>query len=74
VKLYALLTISFFFSIQFVFAQPAHAELDPEKWAVELSKKDRSVYDSLPGLISKLQKIDSLQAFQFIDELAEKRR
>ncbi|TMI61303.1 MAG: transcriptional regulator [Bacteroidetes bacterium] len=73
-KLYALLTISFFFSIQFVFAQPAHAELDPEKWAVELSKKDRSVYDSLPGLISKLQKIDSLQAFQFIDELAEKRR
>ncbi len=68
----ALFIIAFIFSIQFLSAQTA--DLDPGKWAVELSKKDRSVYDSLPGLISKLQKIDSLQTFQFIDELAEKGR
>jgi len=72
VKMQALFIVAFILSIQFLSAQST--ELDPEKWAVELSKKDRSVYDSLPGLISKLQKIDSLQAFQFIDELAEKGR
>ena len=49
-------------------------DLDPEKWVVELSKKDRSVYDSLNSLIINLQKVDSLQAFQFVDELAEKGR
>jgi len=68
----ALFIIAFIFSIQFLPAQTA--DLDPGKWAVELSKKDRSVYDSLPGLIIKLHKIDSLQTFQFIDELAEKGR
>ena len=40
----ALLIIAFILSIQFLPAQPA--DLDPGKWAVELSKKDRSVYDS----------------------------
>jgi len=49
-------------------------ELDPEKWVAELSKKDRSVYDSLSPLITKLQKVDSIKAFQFLDELAEKGR
>ena len=57
----ALFIIAFILSIQFLPAQTA--DLDPGKWAVELSKKDRSVYDSLPSLISKLQKIDSLQSF-----------
>jgi DNA-binding CsgD family transcriptional regulator len=47
-------------------------ELDHEKWVVALSKKDRSVFDSLQSLVLKLQKVDSLQAFQFLDELAEK--
>ncbi len=47
-------------------------ELDPEKWVSVLSKKDRSVYDSISPLTLLLQKVDSLQAFQFLDELAEK--
>jgi len=42
------------------------------KWVVALSKKDLSSYDRLPILTPKLQKVDSLQAFQFVDELAEK--
>src|SRR6187549_3933221 len=68
----ALFIIAFIFSMQFLSAQPA--DLDPEKWAVELSKKDRSTYDSLNQLTIQLQKVDSLQAFQFLDELAEKGR
>ena len=47
-------------------------ELDPEKWVVALSKKDHSSYDSLPKLTLILQKVDSLKAFQFVEELAEK--
>ena len=68
----ALFIIAFIFSMQFLSAQPA--DLDPEKWAVELSKKDRSTYDSLNQLTIQLQKVDSLKAFQFLDELAEKGR
>ena len=49
-------------------------DLDPEKWAIELSKKDRSSYDSLLSLKIRLQGVDSLQAFQFLDHLAEKRK
>ena len=49
-------------------------ELDPEKWAVELSKKDRNSYDRLLPLIVELQKLDSLHTFQFLDKLAEKGR
>ena len=49
-------------------------DLDPEKWAIELSKKDRSSYDSLLSLKIRLQGVDSLQAFQFLDHLAEKGR
>jgi tetratricopeptide (TPR) repeat protein len=45
---------------------------DPEKWVAALSKKDRSSYDSLPQLTLILQKVDSLQAFQFLEKLAEK--
>src|SRR5687767_14587426 len=70
VKMQALFTIIFIFSIQFLSAQTA--DLDPGKWAAELSKKDRSTYDSLSSLIVKLQKVDSVQAFKFLDELAEK--
>ena len=46
-------------------------DLDPEKWVVALSNKDHSSYDSLPNLLIQLQKVDSLQAFQFLDELSE---
>jgi tetratricopeptide (TPR) repeat protein len=49
-------------------------DLDPGKWAVELSKKDRGTYDSLSSLVLKLQNVDSLKAFQFLDELSEKGR
>jgi Tetratricopeptide repeat len=70
VKRQAVFIIAFILSIQFLPAQPA--DLDPEKWARELSKKDRSSYDSLPRLTTILQKVDSIRAFQFLDELAEK--
>jgi len=49
-------------------------ELNAEKWVAALSKKDRSSYDSLNSLMITLQKVDSLRAFQFLDELAEKGR
>ena len=68
----ALVTILFVFSFQFLSAQPA--DLDPDKWVVELGKKDRSSYDSLYSLVVKLQKLDSVQTFQFLDKLAEKGR
>src|SRR4030095_4997021 len=68
VKMQALFITAFIFSIQFLPAQPA--DLDPEKWVAALSKKNRSSYDSLPKLTIILQKIDSLKAFQFVDELA----
>jgi tetratricopeptide (TPR) repeat protein len=68
----ALFIIAFVLSIQFLPAQTA--ELDPQKWAVELSKKDRGVYDSLFSLVVRLEKVDSIKAFQFLDELAEKGR
>lgn len=54
------------------FAQPV--ELDSKKWVAALSKKDLSSYDSLLSLKIKLQAVDSLQAFQFLDHLAEKGR
>jgi DNA-binding CsgD family transcriptional regulator/tetratricopeptide (TPR) repeat protein len=47
-------------------------EPDVEKWVVELSKKNRGVYDSVFNLMRKLEKADSLQAFIFLDKLAEK--
>ena len=69
-KMQALFIIAFVLSIQFLPAQTT--DLDPGKWAVELSKKDRSVYDSLNSLTRKLQKGDTLKAFQFLDELSER--
>ena len=72
VKLRALFTLALIFTIQFLSAQST--ELDPEKWAVALSKKDPSAYDSLYQLIAKLQEGDSIRVFQFLDELAEKGR
>ena len=56
-----------------VFSQTG-IDLDPAKWANALSKKDLSSYDSLTSLVVKLQKADSLQAFQFLDKLSEKGR
>ena len=49
-------------------------DLDAKKWITALSKKDRSSYDSLTSLVITLQKVDSLRAFQFLDELSEKGR
>jgi DNA-binding CsgD family transcriptional regulator/tetratricopeptide (TPR) repeat protein len=72
VKLRTLVTIIFIFFLQCLSAQPAIP--DVKKWVAELSKKDRSVYDSLPVLTLELQKVDSLKAFQFVDELAERGR
>jgi len=72
VKMQALFIIAFIFSVQFLSAQSA--DLDPGKWAVELSKKDRNTYDSLFSLAVRLEKVDSIKAFQFLDELAEKGR
>ena len=71
-KTKALFTIIFIFSIQFLPAQSK--DLDPKKWANELSKKDRGTYDSLYQLIKELEKVDSVKAFQFLDKLAEKGR
>ena len=71
-KTKALFTIIFIFSIQFLPAQSN--DLDAKKWANELSKKDRGTYDSLYQLIKQLEKVDSVKAFQFLDELAEKGR
>jgi len=68
----AFFIVAFILSIQFLPAQPA--DLDPEKWAVELSKKDLSSYDSLFSLTVRLEKVDSIKTFQFLDELAEKGR
>ena len=62
----------FLFSIEFIAAQTA--ELNTDKWAVALSKKNQSSYDSLTSLIFKLHRVDSLEAFQFLDKLAEKGR
>jgi hypothetical protein len=71
-KTKALFTIICIFSIQFLPAQSK--DLDAKKWANELSKKDRGTYDSLYQLIKQLEKVDSVKAFQFLDELAEKGR
>lgn len=49
-------------------------DFDPDKWVAALGKNDRSSYDSLASLQIKLQAVDSLQAFQFLDQLAEKGR
>jgi tetratricopeptide (TPR) repeat protein len=62
--------IGFLSTCKISFAQPT--DLDPKKWAAELSKRDRSSYDSLSSLVRQLQKVDSLHAFQFLDQLAEK--
>jgi hypothetical protein len=71
-KTKALFTIICIFSIQFLPAQSK--DLDAKKWANELSKKDRGTYDSLYQLIKQLENVDSVKAFQFLDELAEKGR
>jgi len=68
----ALFIITFILSIQFLPAQTA--DLDPEKWAVELSKKDRSAYANVDSLTMKLDQLDSIKSFQFLDVLAEKGR
>src|SRR5688572_2830478 len=70
VKMQALFIIAFALSIQFLPAQTA--DLDPGKWAAELSEPDRSTYDSLNSLTVKLQQVDSTKAFQFLDELSER--
>lgn len=53
-------------------AQPI--DLDPEKWGVELSKKDYSANESLRSLDSTLHYRDSAFVTQFLDELADRGR
>ena len=67
-----IIIIGLFSASIFSFAQSK--DLDPEKWVVALSKKDRSPYDSIDNLTGKLEQVDSLKGFQFLDELAEKGR
>ena len=66
-KLKALFTIAFIFSIQFLSAQAT--ALDPQKWAKELSKKDHSANDVIRILDSTLMHVDSTRTFRFLDEL-----
>ena len=68
-KLRTLYTITFVFSIQFLSAQSTN--LDPEKWADELSKKDHSGKEAVTKLYTILMNIDSTRTFQFLDELEE---
>ncbi|TMI81490.1 MAG: tetratricopeptide repeat protein [Bacteroidetes bacterium] len=49
-------------------------ELDPEKWAVELSKKDDRKGETVLNLREKLVHTDSAHAFQFIDALEKNGR
>ncbi len=63
--LYALLQVN-----NYCLAQTPN--LDPKKWAVELSKKEFYDDESFTRLLSTLSAADSVKAFQFINEL-EKR-
>ena len=47
-------------------------DLDPEKWAIELNQKGQRGNDSLKNITATLQRIDSVKAFQFLDELQKK--
>ena len=69
-KLRTLYTITFVFSIQFLSAQSTN--LDPEKWADELGKKDRNVQEAFKKLFLILQPVDTLRTLQFLDELEGK--
>jgi DNA-binding CsgD family transcriptional regulator len=42
---------------------------DPQKWVIELSKKEFYGEENFAGLISTLSRVDSLKAFEFINEL-----
>lgn len=66
-KLKALFTIAFIFSIQFLSAQVT--ALDPKKWANELSKKDHRANEVVRILDSILMHVDSTRTFRFLDEL-----
>jgi hypothetical protein len=56
-----------------IFSQTSK-ELDPEKWAFELSKKDDRKGETVLNLRAILNKTDSARIFQFIDELEKKGR
>jgi len=46
------------------FAQPT--DLDPAKWANEMSKKGHSVVDAITQLNLSLIQLDSVEAFRFL--------
>lgn len=48
---------------------PEMLGLDPEKWAVELSKTEMNEVNSLGSLTEQLIEVDSLRAFRFLDSL-----
>lgn len=69
-RIYCLIIVLGFLSKSF----PCYtqSELKPEKWIADLSREDRSVYDSLKVLVLKLEKVDSSTALHFLDDLSEK--
>jgi DNA-binding CsgD family transcriptional regulator len=67
VKLQAIFTLAFISTIQFLSAQST--ELDPEKWAVELSKKDYTANENVRELRQIFAATDSAHTFQFIEAL-----
>jgi len=70
VKLQAgFILLCFVLSIQLTAAQ--NATLYPEECAEVLDKKDFSVIDSIRMYSLTINKMDSLQAFQFLDKLAD---
>ena len=68
----ALLTLSFTFAFQFLSAQAI--ELNPRKLADELDEASYLKDELMESLTIKLQTTDSVQAFHFLDELAESGR
>jgi tetratricopeptide (TPR) repeat protein len=54
----------------FSFAQPN--DLDAEKWAIDLSKKDNRGNETARKLDSILELVDSMRVFQFLNQLQEK--
>jgi DNA-binding CsgD family transcriptional regulator/tetratricopeptide (TPR) repeat protein len=49
-----------------------HGALNPRQWAAELGKKHSFDEENWMGVSSPLWKLDSLQAFQFLEQLAQK--
>jgi len=58
--------------LSFIHSHAQSADLDPQKWAVELSKKGEDGNRSLGKIDSALLQIDSARIFEFLYSLANK--